>query len=62
MVDHLARNIYLYFLLLVFVLFIGWSINIYELFQLEEIMSGEGAIRIVGIFLFPLGAILGYVI
>lgn len=39
---------------------IGWIINIVELFHLEAILSGEGALRIVGIFIVPLGSIMGW--
>ena len=38
----------------------GWSYNIYKLFQLDG-MSGELAIRAIGIIVAPLGAIMGYI-
>ncbi|MFA6201265.1 MAG: hypothetical protein WC679_12765 [Bacteroidales bacterium] len=39
----------------------GWSANIYEIFITEEDnLSAKTILRIVGIFLPPLGAILGY--
>lgn len=39
---------------------IGWGINIVEIFYLETILSGEGVLRIAGIFIAPLGAIMGW--
>lgn len=45
---------------LVFLTLIGWGINIVEIFHLETILSGEGALRIVGIFIVPIGAIMGW--
>lgn len=45
----------------VFVLAIfGWCYNIYKLFQLDS-MSGELAVRAIGIIVAPLGAIMGYI-
>ena len=38
----------------------GWSYNIYKLFQLDG-MSGELAVRAIGIIVAPLGAIMGYI-
>ncbi len=38
----------------------GWCYNIYKLFQLDS-MSGELALRAIGIIVAPLGVIMGYV-
>lgn len=38
----------------------GWIANIITIFGMEDITSGEGIIRIIGIFMAPLGAIMGY--
>ena len=38
----------------------GWCYNIYKLFQLDG-MSGELALRVIGIIVAPLGAIMGYI-
>ena len=38
----------------------GWCYNIYKLFQLDS-MSGELALRAIGIIIPPLGVIMGYV-
>lgn len=46
-------------LLFVFAVF-GWCYNIYKLFQLDG-MSGELAVRAIGIIVAPLGAIMGYI-
>ena len=37
----------------------GWCYNIYKLSQLDS-MSGELAVRVIGIIIAPLGAIAGY--
>lgn len=48
-------------LLLLFVLAVfGWCYNIYKLFHLDS-MSGELAVRAIGIIVAPLGAIMGYI-
>ena len=44
------------FLLAIF----GWCYNIYKLFQLDS-MSGELALRAIGVIVAPLGVIMGYV-
>ena len=44
------------FLLAIF----GWCYNIYKLFQLDS-MSGELALRAIGIIVAPLGAIMEYI-
>ena len=49
---------YVAMLLLVLAIF-GWCYNIYKLFQLDS-MSGELAVRVIGIIIAPLGAIAGY--
>lgn len=38
----------------------GWFSNIFKLMSMNEVMNGEGLIRVAGIFLAPLGAIMGY--
>ena len=38
---------------------IGWVSNIFTLFNLDT-FSGEMVLRVVGIFLAPIGAILGF--
>jgi uncharacterized membrane protein len=38
---------------------IGWVSNIFTLFNLDA-FSGEMVLRVVGIFLAPIGAILGF--
>lgn len=50
---------YAMFTLLILTL-IGWGINIVNIFYLETVMSGEGVLRIAGIFIAPLGAIMGW--
>lgn len=49
---------YLFILLLTPAAIIGWVSNIVALFNLDA-FSGEIILRVVGIFLAPLGAILG---
>jgi hypothetical protein len=50
---------YLFILLFISAIFIGWVSNIISLFNLDT-FSGELVIRVVGIFLAPLGAVLGF--
>lgn len=38
----------------------GWCYNIFKLFQLDG-MSGELALRAIGIIVAPLGVIMGYI-
>ena len=38
----------------------GWCYNIYKIFHLDG-MSGELAVRAIGIIVAPLGAIMGYI-
>ena len=47
------------FLLLIPAAIIGWISNIVALFSLDT-FGGEMVLRVVGIFLAPLGAILGF--
>ncbi len=41
--------------------FYGWVANIVTILGMEEVLNGEGIIRIIGVFIAPLGAIMGYV-
>lgn len=50
----------LIYLIIVLLAIFGWSYNIYKLFQLDG-MSGELAVRAIGIIVAPLGAIIGYI-
>ena len=50
---------HLFILLLISAIFIGWVSNIIKLFSLDT-FSGELVIRVFGIFLAPLGAVLGF--
>lgn len=38
----------------------GWVLNIIDLLRMSDILVGEGAVRIAGIFIPPLGALLGW--
>jgi hypothetical protein len=50
-----------FFFLLLFLAFaFGWVMNLIKLFELDG-MSGELAVRTIGIIVAPLGAIMGYV-
>ena len=51
--------VHLFILLLTLAAIIGWVSNIAALFNLDT-FSGEMVLRAVGIFLAPLGAILGF--
>ena len=39
---------------------IGWLINIAKLVGGDMVITGEFILRIIGIFVFPLGGIMGY--
>lgn len=39
----------------------GWVNNIITLFGMSDVWTGEGILRVAGIFAAPLGAILGYI-
>lgn len=38
----------------------GWVNNIITLFGMSDVWTGEGILRVAGIFAAPLGAILGF--
>jgi hypothetical protein len=50
---------HLFILLLIPAAIIGWIANIVALFYLDT-FGGEMVLRVVGIFLAPLGAVLGF--
>lgn len=39
---------------------VGWILNIYQLVHMSG-LTGYLVVKIIGIFLFPLGAVLGYI-
>lgn len=41
--------------------FYGWVNNIITLFGMSDVWTGEGILRVAGIFTAPLGAIMGYI-
>ena len=47
-------------LLLVSLMGYGWAVNVYDLAHMHEGITGLLALRVVGIFIAPLGSILGY--
>jgi hypothetical protein len=38
----------------------GWASNITTIYHAQSIMSGEMVLRVIGIFVFPLGAAMGF--
>lgn len=44
----------------VLIIGIGWVMNIIKLISCDWIISGEEVLRVVGIFVAPLGGILGW--
>lgn len=38
----------------------GWVNNIFKLLGMTDVMTGEGVLRAAGIFLPPLGVVMGY--
>lgn len=58
-------NNYKFMAVLMWLLFLilaifGWWSNIFSLFAIDDIFTGEGTLRLIGVVLFPLGAVLGY--
>jgi hypothetical protein len=47
-------------IMLVVTILIGWIMNIADLANMSDIVTGEGILRIVGIFVFPVGAFMGW--
>jgi len=45
---------------LIILMVIGWFMNLVDLFHMTAILTGEGVIRIIGILVVPLGAIMGW--
>ena len=39
----------------------GWVNNIITLFGMSDVWTGEGILRVAGIFAAPLGAVMGYI-
>jgi len=39
---------------------IGWILNIISIFNTENILSGVFVIRAIGVFMAPLGSVMGY--
>ena len=56
----MERFTVLIYLTIFFLAIFGWCYNIYKLFHLDG-MSGELAVRAIGIIVAPLGAIMGYI-
>jgi hypothetical protein len=53
-------TIYIAVLVLSILGVIGWFVNIAKLVGGDMVISGEFILRIIGIFAFPLGGIMGY--
>jgi uncharacterized protein YjeT (DUF2065 family) len=49
-----------YIAILAFILS-SWIFNIYKLFQVDVVQSTEFILRIVGIFVVPMGVVLGWI-
>jgi len=54
------RNLFLIWLTVVLTIGIGWAINIYKLVHMSSEITGLLIARVAGIFVPPLGTILGY--
>jgi hypothetical protein len=55
-----AIGILVAWIMLVVTILIGWIMNIADLANMSDIVTGEGILRIVGIFAFPVGAVMGW--
>lgn len=51
---------FLFLAVLVVLVGVGWVLNILDITQMNDILTGLGVVRIAGIFIPPLGAIMGY--
>ena len=38
----------------------GWVLNIIHLVNMDMVLTGEGIVRIIGVFMVPLGTIMGF--
>lgn len=57
-----AATIFAFLLMmsLFFLAAVGWVLNIAKILQLDSIATGEAVVRIIGVFLAPIGAVAGY--
>lgn len=39
----------------------GWGLNLYKLAQLDSVLTGVVAIRILSVPVLPMGAVVGYI-
>lgn len=57
----LSTGVIVTVLILTLLAFIGWVMNIVELFGMSfSTVTGELVVRIIGVFLFPIGGIAGW--
>ena len=49
------------YILIIGFIFIPWVINIIKICHLQILLSNEGVIRIIGVFIAPIGWVLGWV-
>lgn len=40
---------------------IGWIMNIVKIISCDWVISGEEVLRVIGVFVAPLGAVLGFI-
>lgn len=59
-VENVTLSVIFLYLSAIIVLVIGWVMNIVKLVSCDFIVSTEGVLRVVGIFVAPMGGILGY--
>ena len=56
----MKKTFALVYLATIIIIMYGWLLNIYEIFLMTSVTTGEGILRVLGIFMAPLGAVLGY--
>ena len=61
-VDRIGLGLLFVYVVLLLVGAVGWCSNLLHLFKAEALwpLTGELILRVVGVFLFPLGAVLGF--
>lgn len=54
--------VYVYLIQLILVVLVGWGwvLNILQIMAMEVILTGLGVLKVVGIFIPPLGSLLGW--
>ena len=58
--KRISHALILAFIVIFGTIIFGWIFNIIKIFGIENILTGEGILRLIGVPLIPLGGILGF--